>query len=245
MIGDSFTVLDKIDSTNNYAVVQAVGGKAKHGAAFMALEQTAGKGQRGKIWSSNAGENIALSVVLDMAGMPANTQFLLNTAVALAAFDLFKKYALDETSIKWTNDIYWRNRKAAGILIENKFVGSGWKWAIAGIGVNINQTKFEASIGKKAVSLKQITGKNFDCISLAKELCAFLDARFNQYKAQQFQSLLQEYNKNLFKKNQSVQLKYQHQIFNCIVRNADEQGNLRIDGAPKPFFTFGEIEWII
>jgi len=245
MQGYPFTVLDKIDSTNSYAAEKIAGGKAKHGAAFMALEQTAGKGQRGKIWSSEAGKNIALSIVLDTTEMPVNTQFLLNIAIALATFDLFKKYALDETSIKWSNDIYWRNRKAAGILIENKLNGQRWKWAIAGIGMNVNQTIFNASIGEKAVSLKQITGKDFDCIALAKELCMLLDARFNQYKAQQFQLLLQAYNENLFKKNQSVQLKYQQQIFNCIIQNVDEQGNLWISGAPKKFFTFGEIEWML
>ena len=245
MIGHPFTVLDSIDSTNNYAAERIDRGKAGHGAAFMALEQTAGKGQRGKSWSSHAGENIILSVVLDTTEMPVNTPFLLNAAVALAAFDLFKKYAPDETSIKWSNDIYWRNRKAAGILIENKFIGTRWNWAVAGIGININQTKFDADLAKKAVSLKQITGKDFDCMALAKELCRFLDERFNRYKTQQFQALLQAYNENLFKRNQSVQLKYQNRIFHGIIRNADEQGNLWIDGAPKSFFTFGEIEWIL
>jgi BirA family biotin operon repressor/biotin-[acetyl-CoA-carboxylase] ligase len=245
MIGRPFTILNKVDSTNNYAAEKAINGKVKHGAAFMAVEQTVGKGQRGKTWSSDAGKNIALSVVLDMAEMPVNTQFLLNVAVTLATFDLFKKYALDETSIKWTNDIYWRNRKAAGILIENKFVGQYWKWAIAGIGININQTEFDVSIGRKAVSLKQITGRDFDCNLLAKELCIFLEARFEQYKTQKFRPLLKAYNKNLFKKNKFIQLKYQYQTINCIVRNSDEQGNLWIDGAPKPSFTFGEIEWII
>jgi BirA family biotin operon repressor/biotin-[acetyl-CoA-carboxylase] ligase len=245
MIGYPFTVLNKIDSTNNYAAEKAINGEATHGAAFMALEQTAGRGQRGKTWSSDAGKNIAISVVLDTTEMPVNTQFLLNVAVALATFDLFKKYALDDTSIKWTNDIYWRNRKAAGILIENKFIGKCWKWAIAGIGININQTEFDASIGRKAVSLKQITGKDFNCNLLAEELCAFLDARFEQYKTQRFRPLLKAYNKNLFKKNKYIQLEYQHKTINCILRNADERGNLWIDEAPKLFFTFGEIEWII
>ncbi|ANI88758.1 biotin--[acetyl-CoA-carboxylase] ligase [Arachidicoccus ginsenosidimutans] len=245
MIGKSLTILDEIDSSNNYAMSEAMRGTAKHGAAFMALHQTAGKGQRGKQWNDETGKNIALSILLDMSGTPVNTQFLLNTAVALAAYDLFKKYALDETKIKWSNDIYWRDRKAVGILIENKFIGQNWQWAIAGIGMNINQTSFDESLGKKVVSLKQITGKEFDIVELAKELCAFLDKRFEQFKAKKFDELLEEYNENLFRKNEATRLKYDGQTFEAIIRHADEQGNLRIDGAPKPFFTFGEIEWLI
>src|ERR1043166_10157738 len=73
------------------------------------------------------------------------------------------------------NDLYWQGRKAGGILIDNIVmsqetgVGS-WKWAIVGIGININQTSFSNDL-PNPVSLKQITGKNYDPLTLARELC--------------------------------------------------------------------------
>ena len=86
---------------------------------------------------------------------------------SLPAYDFFNFYAIDETSIKWPNDIYWRDRKAGGILIENILQGKKWKFAIVGIGININQTLFPASL-PNPVSLKQITGKTFNVVELGK-----------------------------------------------------------------------------
>ncbi|MEJ0103068.1 MAG: hypothetical protein WDO19_11125 [Bacteroidota bacterium] len=57
-------------------------------------------------------------------------------------------------------------------------VGS-WKWAVAGIGLNINQTQFSPDL-PNPVSLKQVTGKNFDAVQLAKELCSSIDDYFNR-----------------------------------------------------------------
>lgn len=245
MIGQPFTILDETDSSNNYAIAQALNGSAAHGAAFFARHQTAGKGQRGRIWNDEAQKNIALSVLLNMAVMQVQQPFTLIAAAGLAAYDLISKYALDETKIKWANDIYWRDRKAVGILIENRFAGQKWQWAVAGMGVNVNQTQFDEALQKKAVSLKQITGKDFDCIALAKELCGFLEQRLVQLEKEGAASILQPYNNNLYKRDQSVRVRYVQHIYEVVIRQADENGNLWIDNGPKPFFSFGEIEWIL
>src|SRR5688572_2022740 len=168
-IGQPFTILSSVDSTNNYAMARVQAGLAQHGAAWFAHEQTAGKGQRNKHWLTNPSENILLSVVLQPFTLTASEQFLLSASVALACCDFYKNYAGEETSIKWPNDLYWRDRKAGGILIENNFRGSEWVFAIAGIGININQTSFDPAL-PNPVSLKQITGKNFNVIQLAREL---------------------------------------------------------------------------
>ena len=103
------------------------------------------------------------------------------------------KYAGDETKIKWPNDLYWQDRKAGGILIESivrsreSGVGS-WEWAIIGIGININQTTFPDDL-PNPVSLKQITGKNFDPVELAKELCGLLDKRFTELIENGFENI--------------------------------------------------------
>jgi BirA family biotin operon repressor/biotin-[acetyl-CoA-carboxylase] ligase len=115
-IGQRLIILPSIDSTNNYAMGQANAGLAGHGTVYFALEQTAGKGQRGKSWITTVGENIMMSVVIEPQSLKINDQFLLSAAIALGCYDFFKSYAGDEISIKWPNDIYWRDRKAGGYL---------------------------------------------------------------------------------------------------------------------------------
>ena len=165
----SFIVLDSVDSTNNYAMARVHEGLSRHGNAYFSSIQTEGKGQRGKLWETSINVNIALSIVLEPATLNALQQFQLSVAVTMGCFDFVNFYAGDETTIKWPNDIYWRDRKAGGILIENIFHGKEWKYAVAGIGININQPYFDDSL-KNAVSLKQITGKSFYTLALAREL---------------------------------------------------------------------------
>ena len=116
-IGLPFIELPAVDSTNNYAMGLVREGMAQHGTAVFAHEQTRGKGQRNKQWLSGNRDNIALSLILN-PGRILNTEvFILSMAAANAAFQLINRYIPEELSIKWPNDIYWRDRKAAGILI--------------------------------------------------------------------------------------------------------------------------------
>ena len=88
------------------------------------------------------------------------------------------EFAGEETKIKKPNDIYWRDRKAGGILIENIVRGTDWTWTVIGIGLNINQTQFSNEAGNP-VSLKQITGKDWDIKTMQKKLAEALSASLN------------------------------------------------------------------
>ncbi len=171
-------------------------------------------------------------------------QFRLSVAVALACYDFFSRYAGDETAIKWPNDIYWRDRKAAGILLENVIRGVDWKWCIAGIGINVNQTSF-AIDGKNPVSLKQITGKQFDIVLMAKELCEKLEARYQELRNGKQEALLLAYNNVLYKKNQPVKLKKGNANFYCTIDKVAINGCLEVKNAAQDSFDFGEIEWVL
>jgi BirA family biotin operon repressor/biotin-[acetyl-CoA-carboxylase] ligase len=178
-IGHAFIELQSVDSTNNYAMAQATEGRAAHGTLFFAYEQWAGKGQRGRSWTSTPGENIVLSAVLEPLALQPSQAFSLSVCVALACHDLFSRYAgPGSTSIKWPNDLYWNDRKAGGILIENHFQGDRWPLAIAGMGININQVEFPAT-ARNPVSLRQITGRSFSAADLARELGSCLDQRYS------------------------------------------------------------------
>jgi BirA family biotin operon repressor/biotin-[acetyl-CoA-carboxylase] ligase len=243
-IGSSFIEIATIESTNNYATGQVQNGTAKHGTAWFAHNQTAGKGQRGKTWITEPSANIILSIAVDTSSLLLSKQFSLSVAVALAAQQLFSKYSGDETFIKWPNDIYWRDRKAAGILIENIVQGQNWQWAIIGFGMNINQVEFP-ELPLKPVSLKQVTGKAFSTVELAKEFCSMLNERWNDLLKGKETEQLGIYNELLFKRNEKVKLKKGNRIFEAVIKEVNEYGELVVFTNTEEHFSFGEIEWLI
>jgi BirA family biotin operon repressor/biotin-[acetyl-CoA-carboxylase] ligase len=241
-IGQRLTVLPVIDSTNNYAMGQVRAGLASHGDAFFTLEQTAGKGQRGKGWQTAPGENIIMSTVVQPQGLAVSQQFILSAAIALGCYDFFAAFAGSDTQIKWPNDIYWNDRKAGGILIENLISGHLWQFAIIGTGININQGEFPAHL-PNPVSLKQITGKTHDVIELAKNLCGCLQHRYLQVASPA--TLIADYNTVLYKRGQTVRLKKDNRVFDALVKEVDASGQLIVVTAIEEQFGFGEIEWVI
>lgn len=174
-IGAPLIELPSIDSTNIYAMEQIKAGKAISGSCYNTPFQTHGKGQHGRVWESEKGQNLLCSYVLELKSLnPAKNwgpedQKGLSAAVAIGAKAFFGANAGDETLIKLPNDIYWRDRKAGGILIENSLRGTDWTWAVIGIGFNINQTSFSPD-APNPVSLRQITGRQWEIARLQTEL---------------------------------------------------------------------------
>lgn len=238
-----FIELHRVESTNNYAMGLVHEGMAQHGTAVFTTDQFKGKGQRTKGWQSEPGKNMALTVIIQPLTLNFSQSFLLSMAVAAAAHKVFSEKAGNETKIKWPNDIYWRDRKAGGILIENVVQGSEWKFAICGIGLNINQTEF-GDLAGKAVSLKQITGKDFAPIEVAKEICGELN---NQYSKllQSPNEVVSIYKSNLYKLNERVKLKSRNRIFEAIIKDVTTNGELVVQHTIEERFSVGEIEWII
>ncbi len=226
-------------------MAQATAGKLKHGTLVFAHDQWAGKGQRGRTWNSNPGENIILSVVLEPVAMPISATFGLSACVAMACHDLFSNYAgLGPTRIKWPNDLYWNDRKAGGILIENHFKGDRWLFAIAGMGVNINQVAFPAT-ARLPVSLRQITGRPYDAMELARELGNCLERRFAALENGGVQAMVDAYNGVLYRKGEEVRLKKDNAVFTTRVERVSVQGELLTRDVLDRCFTFGEVEWVM
>ena len=238
-----FSILDSVDSSNNYAMAKVHAGLAKHGMAWFAQEQTAGKGQRGRVWQTGKGENIALSIALEPHPLPIRDQFQLSAAVALACVDLLSVHAGTKMSIKWPNDIYWGDKKAGGILIENVIQGNQWSWAIAGIGLNINQTAFDPQL-INPVSLTQITGRSHDTITLARELQQHVLNRVSTLE-NGFEPMLKEYNDHLYKVNSQVKLRKGAIVFDAVIESVTSLGNLRLVGDQYPEYNFGEISLVL
>lgn len=129
--------------------------------------QTAGRGQTGNSWESEEGKNLLCSILLP----PDKNLYFLNIAVGVAILRLLG----EDFTIKWPNDIYYGDKKVAGILVENAIIGNEVKYSIAGIGLNVNQTEFRSD-APNPVSLKQITGKEYDIDALMQRLYEAIQA---------------------------------------------------------------------
>ena len=168
------------NSTNTLMKELLAKGEWPKDERFICAEyQTAGRGQTGNGWESEGAKNLLCSVLLP----PRKNLFEQNIIVSVAVQRLLG----DDFTIKWPNDIYWRDKKVAGILIENVIIGSEVKYSIAGIGLNVNQTEW-LSNAPNPISLKQIDGEERDVKDLMARLLlemdkALKDDMWGYYKA--------------------------------------------------------------
>jgi BirA family transcriptional regulator, biotin operon repressor / biotin---[acetyl-CoA-carboxylase] ligase len=242
-IGTPFTELLTVDSTNNYAMGMVHAGMAQHGAVVFTTHQTQGRGQRGKQWLSEEGSNLALSIVVEPYFLAPSEAFLLSMAIANGVWSFFNSYVAEYCSIKWPNDLYWQDRKAGGILIENVWQGGQWKFAIAGIGININQTRFPG-LENRAVSLRQITGRQHELLSLAKELCVHLELNLKLLQTDK-QATEHHYLSHLYRRNEWARLKKGSRVFDARIITVTPLGELVVQHAAEEKFAVGEVEWVI
>ena len=174
-IGYRVIQLPSVDSTNNYAAMGIARQELRHGTAIMALEQTSGKGQRGREWSTSPGLDLAASLVLIPEDFKAMDQFNLAKAAALAVHDVVADALLKTgrdpatVRIKWPNDVLIDRNKVAGILIVNELKGARLASAVVGVGINVNSTGFADAL--VATSLVQETRVVHGLDQLLAQLC--------------------------------------------------------------------------
>lgn len=163
--------------------------------------QTAGRGQAGNSWESEKGKNLLFSTLLRYPEVEAADQWRLSMLVAVAVREAIVSILsplasrLSPITIKWPNDIYYNDQKLVGILIENTLSGRQIAYTIAGVGINVNQTKW-LSNAPNPVSMKQITGEEYDIEDL---LNAFLEA-IQRWETASTEQLREEYIKHLYRR---------------------------------------------
>jgi BirA family transcriptional regulator, biotin operon repressor / biotin---[acetyl-CoA-carboxylase] ligase len=238
-----FSILDKVESTNNYAMQQIHAGMAKNGQVWFAKEQFGGKGQRGKEWKTSVGENIIMSMAIEPSIIFNVKPFCLSALVAGICRNCFAEIAGEATKVKWPNDIYFDDRKAGGILIENIIKGKDWQWAVIGIGINVNQMIFEENI-TNATSLKIITKKESDPIALAKKIQQILFQKLENANIYNLPFYINDLNQNLYKKNEVVHLKKDNAVFATKIVAVNEYGQLLTEDVIERKFEVGEVEWV-
>ena len=168
-------------STNDYLANLCRESKAKEFYTVVAKSQTNGKGQRGNSWESESGKNLTFSIVLYPTALEANKQFILSMLAALACHEALSNYT-NGFSIKWPNDIYWKDKKIGGILIENELEGKYITQSIIGFGLNINQEAFHSD-APNPVSLKQIIGAEVNLQEVLMKVVHSIIAGYRQLEA--------------------------------------------------------------
>lgn len=170
--------LQETRSTNTYLDNLDTETPQNEGCVVITHTQSAGRGQRGNTWEAEPGQNLTFSYLLRPTAVAAREQFVLSQAVSLAVVDVLSRYA-DGFSVKWPNDIYYKDSKIAGILIEHHLSGMNISRTIVGIGLNINQLQF-LSDAPNPISLRQITGKEYCLDDVLYEILQATTIRYDQ-----------------------------------------------------------------
>lgn len=233
--------LDTVKSTNSY--LSAVASESPHGTVVATHCQTAGRGQRGNTWEAEPGRNLTFSLLIRPNGIDASRQFYISEAVALGIVDALRRRLAvkEDVVVKWPNDIYWRDKKICGILIENSIMGRGIDHSIAGIGINVNQREFRSD-APNPVSIWQIIGEETPLEEFLMEVCGDIMARL----AMPFGTLHDEYFHMLWgREGRTYRDTSTGELFKARITDVAPTGHLTLmpeyDGAVPRVYAFKEV----
>ena len=220
------------ESTNRFMKQYSESTEVVSGSVFYTDYQTAGRGYAGNTWESEAGKNLLFSVYFRPMDVPADLPFAISEMVSLSVKYTLDKYIPDVT-VKWPNDIYYRDKKISGILIENVVVQEKISQSIIGIGININQIHF-VSNARNPVSLAQITRKTYDSIDILNEFCNIFAVQSKRLNEKCFDEIHNDYFCALYRKNGYHSYCDTNGVFEAVIRHIEPTGHLvlkRTDGS--------------
>lgn len=244
-IGQNLVTIKEVDSTNSY-LKQLLSNSTPlvEGTVIMADAQIKGRGQQENIWHSEPGKNLTFSLLLTPTFLAISQQFDLTRVISLGVFNALEPILGDKLKIKWPNDIYYADRKLAGILIETHLQGSKIKDAVVGIGLNVNQETFAAGAGN-AISLKQILQKNYDLKILLAEICGHIEVNYLKLKAGKFIFIRNAYLRRLYWLHTLKEFKSDGLTFTGSIVNVKDDGLLVVENNYKQNeFSLKQIEFL-
>lgn len=237
--------LQTIDSTNAY--LQRMQPEADiRNLVVSTDEQTAGKGMGSNGWESEARKNLTFSLALDMSFMPAERQFLLSEAVPLGIVKVLDSFlSVEKLFIKWPNDIYYDGHKLAGILINSTIKANMMDTSIIGIGLNVNQMKFQ-DWPTHPISLKQITGMDYALQPLLEQIAESVAAEVERLKKNS-PAIEQDYLSRLFRYRTWANYQVGEKTLRLLMTGIDPFGRLLLaDETNKPYcFDIKEIKFVL
>ena len=245
-MSETFIHLNETHSTNSYLRELIMREKEQpEGTVVITDYQTAGRGQKGNSWESERGKNLTFSILLHPNHIPPGKQFILSQLISIAIVKVLKE-SDRYFSIKWPNDIYWKEKKIAGMLIEVDLTGSSLSNAIIGIGININQRHFKSD-APNPVSLTQITGKEHNLSELLEKILDSIVDAYNKYSPDNEEEIRQKYMALLFRNKGVYPYLYGEEIFNASIEGIEPNGQLILkkENGSIHTFAFKEISFVI
>ncbi len=225
----SIIYLDEVVSTNDYARDILRKGKPAEGTVVAAGFQSAGRGQDGNTWESEAGQNILMTMILYPGFLDVSKQFIMSMTIALGIVDFLEDYLPDDILfIKWPNDIYASDGKIGGILINNEIMGRSFDHVIAGIGINVNQITFADHL-PNPVSLRSMTGKTYPVRELIAALTRCLHDRYEQLRRGEYRQIEAEYYGYLLGMDEWREYAYGGSVIMARITGVDEFGKLMLE----------------
>jgi len=180
IIGCEIVVIERATSTNEF-ILQKISPATPEGLVVFAEQQTAGRGQRGNRWESPAGQGLWFSVFLRPELDLQDSAALTTWAAESVSHSIAQEFGL-ETKIKAPNDVYLNGLKVAGVLVEMRAREKARHFAVAGIGVNINQSveDFPKELRHRAISLAMALERRVDRQEFAIALLRRLDQTYSE-----------------------------------------------------------------
>lgn len=204
-VGQNIFKFDSIDSTNNYAESLITKIRPPEGTAIITDYQTDGKGQFGRKWISNAGENLTFSLILYPDILLPDEGFLLNILTSVSILEALELEKISDCSVKWPNDILYSNKKLGGILTKTSIGKGSIQTAVIGIGLNVNQITFSKNAGSP-IALKSIAGMEFKVDSIFRIICNRLEENYISLINGNRKELLEKYNSQLMDRGNVVKV---------------------------------------
>lgn len=228
VLGKKLIYLPQTTSTNTIAKEAADSG-AYHGTAIIAEKQQQGRGRLGKQWLSDNTKGIWMSVILRPDFPPFEAPKLTFMA-AVALISAIKKTTGIELGLKWPNDVYYDNKKVAGILTEMKAEMDMIHYVVLGLGVNVNQqlTEMPEEIRELAISLRAINKGELCRTKLTTAILKELEHWYEIFVRDGFKPILEEWRQWDVTKNQQVQVKEWDNDFLGTAQGVDNEGNLLV-----------------
>ena len=215
----------------------------------MADYQSAGKGQRGNSWESEAGSNLTFSFVLYPSFLSAKRQFAISQVVSLGIINALRRYEVEGFSVKWPNDIYYHDKKICGMLIEVYLEGMNLGRCICGVGLNVNQKIF-FSDAPNPISLCRIIGREVDRMELLDSVMEEISILYDNLRGNGdliSKSLSDVYFQHLYRKDGYHKYKDKNGEFSAKLLRVDPDGRLVLEDVSQTqrSYLFKEIQYII
>lgn len=207
--------------------------------------QTNGRGQGTNTWESENSQNLLFSMLTKPTGVDADKQFVLSMAEALALREALGACVSDIT-LKWPNDVYWRDYKISGTLIETALSGKKVKQCIFGTGINVNQTLFLSS-APNPTSLCLITGRTFSKDEVLDKVLKAFERYYQMVLDGRYDTISEIYHNALYRREGLHTYSDKNGTFEASIKNVALNGTLTLvtkEGEERKYM-FKEVNYVL